>query len=203
MRPLHVLVLAGVAVTAACSASDQPPAEAAAAPAATQQPDRSSPEGKILEAMSAAPAAVASNATIMDWPAEGSSDPTQLRAGTNGWTCFPSDPQALAAGRRDPMCADATSMEFLAAYFEHRDPTVTKVGFMYMLEGDGGSSNTDPYATGPAPDNEWVVTGPHIMLMVPDAATALANVPTDPAQGGPFVMWKGTPYAHVMMPVAR
>jgi hypothetical protein len=26
--------------------------------------------------------------------------------------------------------------------------------------------------------------------------------PTDPKNGGPWVMWKGTPYAHVMVPVS-
>jgi len=26
--------------------------------------------------------------------------------------------------------------------------------------------------------------------------------PTDPKSGGPWVMWKGTPYAHVMVPVS-
>jgi hypothetical protein len=24
---------------------------------------------------------------------------------------------------------------------------------------------------------------------------------TDPWNGGPYVMWKGTPYAHIMVPV--
>ncbi len=38
------------------------------------------------------------------------------------------------------------------------------------------------------------------MLLVPDAAS-LDAIPTDHHSGGPFVMWKGTPYAHVMVPV--
>jgi hypothetical protein len=36
---------------------------------------------------------------------------------------------------------------------------------------------------------------------VPDPAL-LEGIPTDPATGGPYVMWKGTPYQHVMVPVA-
>ena len=39
------------------------------------------------------------------------------------------------------------------------------------------------------------------MLLVPDSKL-LDGVPTDPHAGGPFVMWKGTPYAHVMVPIA-
>jgi hypothetical protein len=70
-----------------------------------------------------------------------------------------------------------------------------------MLAGDEGASNIDPFAEGPTDDNQWIKEGPHLMLIVPDAA-ALETIPTDPKVGGPYVMWKGTPYAHVMVPVA-
>ncbi len=69
-----------------------------------------------------------------------------------------------------------------------------------MLAGDEGS-NIDPFAEAPTPDNEWVVEGPHIMIVVPDPAM-LQGIPTDPNNGGPYVMWKGSPYAHIMIPVA-
>jgi hypothetical protein len=39
------------------------------------------------------------------------------------------------------------------------------------------------------------------MLIVPDPAM-LEGITTDFNLGGPYVMWKGTPYAHVMVPVA-
>jgi hypothetical protein len=38
------------------------------------------------------------------------------------------------------------------------------------------------------------------MLLLPDPAL-LDSYPTDPKNGGPYVMWKGTPYAHLMVPV--
>lgn len=72
----------------------------------------------------------------------------------------------------------------------------------YMLAGDGGASNIDPFAKGPTADNQWIVEGPHLMIIVPDAA-ALGAIPTDPKNGGPYVMWKGTPYAHIMVPTAH
>lgn len=50
------------------------------------------------------------------------------------------------------------------------------------------------------PDNQWVRTGPHLMVIVPDKAL-LEGIPTDPRAGGPYVMWKDTPFAHVMIPV--
>jgi hypothetical protein len=65
-----------------------------------------------------------------------------------------------------------------------------------------GVSNVDPFAAGPTADNQWVVEGPHVMILLPDAKM-LDSLTTDPNTGGPYVMWKGTPYAHVMMPVGE
>ena len=73
---------------------------------------------------------------------------------------------------------------------------------LYMLAGDTGASNIDPYATGPTADNQWVAEGPHIMVIVADPGQ-LEGLPTDPNSGGAYVMWKGTPYAHIMIPVAQ
>jgi type IV pilus biogenesis protein CpaD/CtpE len=44
-----------------------------------------------------------------------------------------------------------------------------------------------------------VVTGPHIMVLPADPK-AVAAVSTDYRTGQPFQMWKGTPYAHIMVP---
>jgi hypothetical protein len=168
--------------------------------AETAAPEPGSRQWKIQNAMSAAPPEIAANATIMDWPAAEGGEPTVLQPGTNGWTCFPNTPAATGASGDDPMCLDGAWLAFADAWMKKTTPNITSVGLGYMLQGDRGGSNTDPYATGPTPDNQWVTTGPHIMLVVPD--TRLLDVlPTDPQSGGPFVMWKGTPYAHVMMPV--
>jgi len=42
--------------------------------------------------------------------------------------------------------------------------------------------------------------GAHIMVLLPDVA-ALKNVSTNSKNGGPWVMWADTPYAHVMIPI--
>jgi hypothetical protein len=98
------------------------------------------------------------------------------------------------------MCLDKQWQEWAAAWIGKRQPKVTGVGVAYMLRGDKGASNTDPYATGPTANNQWVKSGPHIMVVLPDPKQ-LEGIPTDPKSGGPFVMWKGTPYAHIMVPV--
>lgn len=73
----------------------------------------------------------------------------------------------------------------------------------YMLAGEGeaiGVSNTDPFATEPTADNDWVREGPHLMILVPDSA-ALEGLSTDP-RDPVYVMWKDTPYAHIMVKIA-
>ena len=79
-------------------------------------------------------------------------------------------------------------------------PPFEGIGTGYMMVGDRGVSNVDPFATAPTADNQWVEGVPHIMLIVADLKL-LESMPTDPKNGGPYVMWKGTPYAHVMVPL--
>jgi len=76
-----------------------------------------------------------------------------------------------------------------------------KVGFMYMLEGGTDASNTDPYATAPAEANNWIKTGPHVMVV--NAMDLMTGYPTSPTPdtAQPYVMWAGTPYAHLMLPI--
>ena len=71
-----------------------------------------------------------------------------------------------------------------------------------MLAGEPGASNIDPYATEETSDNEWVVEGSHFMILIPDPAM-LEGISTDSKNGGPYVMWKGTPYAHIIVPLGN
>jgi hypothetical protein len=47
----------------------------------------------------------------------------------------------------------------------NKGPARQKLGFIYMLNGDQGSSDTAPYAEKETPDNNWVRTGPHVMIV--------------------------------------
>ncbi|HYT75586.1 MAG TPA: hypothetical protein VEL79_12600 [Vicinamibacterales bacterium] len=146
---------------------------------------------KIKSAMSAAPAAVAKDATIMDMPSM-----KVLRKGTNGWTCIPDGPSPGV----DPMCLDANGMLWADAWMHHKDPPKDKLGFGYMLMGGSDASNTDPFATEPKPGARWVDTGPHVMVM--NIGEKFAGYPTTSANPKvPYVMFPDTPYAHLMLPV--
>jgi hypothetical protein len=157
-------------------------------------------QAKIRDAMSAGPADISRNAAIADFPDTPNGQMKQLRAGTNGWTCMPSTGSGGGVGA-DPMCLDKAWMAWADAYMSKKDPPAGASGIGYMLRGDKGASNTDPFATAPTADNHWVKSGPHIMVLFA-SQSQLDAFPTEPGNGGPFVMWKGTKYAHLMVPTA-
>ena len=145
----------------------------------------------IEQALSAAPPELAKDATVMDWEGK------VLKKGDNGWICMPTPPHLQGTS---PMCNDAVWMEWADAYLNKKDYAGGKFGVSYMLAGDEGASNIDPYAEGPTDDNQWIKEGAHLMILVSDPAQ-LEGISTDPSNGGPYVMWKGTPYVHIMVPV--
>jgi len=151
----------------------------------------------IASAMAAAPAKVAEKATIVSMDASGKM--RTVRQGTNGFTCMADNPETPGP---DPMCMDKNAMEWVHAWIGHKTPTPGKVGFMYMLAGGTDASNTDPYATKPTESNHWVKTGPHVMIVGGDASL-IDSYPknADPDTSTPYVMWPGTPYQHLMIPV--
>ena len=158
---------------------------------ALAQEDASERSALIRNALSAAPPSLAAHAAVVLPTGE------TLREGTNGYTCMPDDP---AVPNNAPMCLDAPWQELIDAWMNRREPRVTRMGISYMLQGDMPVSNTDPFATAPSPDNAWIAAGPpHLMIVLPDASM-LEGYSTDPANGGPWVMWTGTPYVHLMVP---
>lgn len=151
----------------------------------------------IESAMRAAPARVGAGATVVVSNPDGSM--RTLRAGNNGFTCMPDNPTTPGP---DPMCMDAAAMEWAGAWMGHKTPTPGRIGLMYMLSGGTDASNTDPYATHPASNNNWVKTGPHLMVVGADAAFyAMYPKSASPDTSVPYVMWAGSPYQHLMIPI--
>lgn len=156
-----------------------------------------SEEEAIKNALSAAPEAVAKDATVVLF-----GDNMEMRTvkeGTNGFTCMPDNPQSPG---NDPMCLDANGMEWAHAWMTKGQPPAGKIGFGYMLQGGSDASNTDPHAAGPAEGAEWVDTGPHVMIFnVGDAMAGYPSQGDNPDTAQPYVMWADTPYEHLMIPV--
>ena len=189
-----LLVAMGFSTTPSARAAQDkpmpPPGEkAAAAPASDAQ--------LIASAMRAAPAKVAADATVVAPQPDGTM--RTVRAGSNGFTCMADNPTTPGP---DPMCMDKSALEWAGAWMGHKPPPSGKAGLMYMLSGGTDASNTDPYATAPDSSNHWVETGPHVMVVGADAAF-YDQYPksADPDTGAPYVMWAGTPYQHLMVPI--
>jgi hypothetical protein len=141
-------------------------------------------------AMTAAPPDIAHDAAIVRMV---NGTVQTLKKGTNEFTCM--------VAKAGAMCMAPIAMEWAHAWETHTPPP-DKLGFIYMLNGDMGMSNTDPWATKQAPGNHWVKTGPHVMIVGLDVKK-MTGFPrtTDPDPTKPYVMWSGTPYEHVMLPV--
>lgn len=187
MSAQRIVISLTASIFIVAMAAAQPPAKPRGTkPAAGRQ-------AKIARAMQAAPRSIAANATIMDV------DGTILRKGSNGWTCMP----GTEPGSTHPMCNDDVWMQWGAAYAKKAPSVnVTRVGISYMLAGDDNVNNADPFDKHQDPGETWVAEGPHLMIVVPDPK-ALDGISDDPKNGGPYVMWRGTPYAHLMVPVRR
>ena len=168
----------------------------ASAPALAQHAGAMSPEDAVKSAEAAAPKAVAQNATIVVAGPDGRMQ--VIRKGTNNFTCMPDNP---ATPGPDPMCMDQNALAWATAWIGHKEPPSGKVGFMYMLEGGTDASNTDPYAQKPEAGNNWIETGPHVMVV--GAKGMMEGYPrgAKPDTAQPYVMWPDTPYEHLMLPV--
>ncbi len=151
---------------------------------------------KIASAMRGGPPQITSGATLLAWPRVKGDKPELLRAGSNGWVCYArSRPEIDNA-----MCYDPVFQEWMAAIRTHSPLRVSRIGLAYLLAGGFIGSAADPYATGPTPTNDYGRDGPSMMILSPDPS-AYAGLPTK-RSAGPYVMYAGTPYAHIMVPVA-
>ena len=147
----------------------------------------------VAHARAAAPAAIGAGATVVI-------NGEVVAEGSNGWTCMPE----VISGGGAAVCVDAVWGEMLAAVGAKSPFTTSGVGISYMLLGEppgGGVSNSDPFHEDPENADDYVETGPHLMVIVPKEL--LEGMTTDPSSGGPYVMWKDTDYAHIMIPVDR
>lgn len=174
------------------------------------EPDgpHNSVEWKIWAYSSAAPSFIAANCSVVDV------DGTVLREGTNGWTAMAANPRGMADpenGWKDPheampMVGDAPAMQWAMAYMGGKTPEMDTDGWAWMLHGDMGEDNRKPKVIDEdgvikaKADEEWIESGAHLMLLPKDPAS-LEGQTTDFNSGAPYVMFKGTGYDHLMIPV--
>ena len=145
------------------------------------------------KARTGAPPAISANATIAHIDAAGKAVHV-MSQGTNGFTCSLM-PDASGA----PFCADAQGWQFLVDAFTGKpNPTSTAPGIGYMAAGGMHYETPDgQIVMAPGQNTKAVQEPPHWMLLWPvDAATS--GLPTK-ATAPTYIMFAGTPYAHLMI----
>ena len=157
-------------------------------------------EWEIKAYTSAAPAFIGKHATVI-----GASGKV-LREGTNGWRCEPFMPMPKD-GFKHPhetaaACSDKNAVAWANAYKSNNKPELEGDGWIWMIHGDLGVDNFKPYTDGQkdAGHKHFIESGAHMMLM-PKDPSSLDGQTTDYTTGAPYVMFKGTPYVHLMIPL--
>ena len=162
---------------------------AQAPPAGKKVPDAE----YIRKAETGGPRSISSKATIARIEKDGKV--TTLRPGTNSFTCT-----LMPDGSDAPFCGDKNAWPWMVAAMSHRPkPPNSEPGISYMAQ--GGVHYETPkgeIVMEPGANTRTVKEPPHWMLMWPvDPATS--GLPTRPNPMGVYVMFAGTPYAHLMI----
>jgi hypothetical protein len=168
---------------------------------AVQAADKpSGTKSEIARALSAAPPSIAAGAAVVSMDDKGQIK--ELRHGENGWTCIPHDP---ATPMGHPLCLDKNGLDWFEAAMAGRAPDPDKIGYSYMLKGGTVWSNTDFSATKlPPGQRDFIRVPPHIMILNAKLANAsgFPSGQANPDTHKPFVLFGGTPYAVLMIPLS-
>ncbi len=182
-RRIPVAMLALGFVTAGALSAQEPKAQGMATDAAY-----------LATAVAGGPAAISAKAAVARIDAKGMV--TTVRAGTNGFTCVvgvPGDPES-------PFCADKHALQWIVdATAGKPAPTNTAPGIAYMSKGGvHHETATGEIVMAPSATTKAKHEPPHWMIMWPfDAATS--GLPTKENASGVYIMFAGTPYAHLMI----
>ena len=148
----------------------------------------------IANARRGAPPGIARNASVVTLANDGSF--RTLTTGTNSFTCIAGNP---ATPVHAPMCADANALEWVKGWLTHNAPAGGS-GLIYAMSASS-ASNSDPYAAAATADNHWFTLGPHVKILgTPTLMTGYSRLP-QPETTAPFVMWPGTIYEHLVVPL--
>jgi hypothetical protein len=129
----------------------------------------------------------------MIWGAEGTL--IEVKKSENGFICLPT---IMHLPKPDPICMDAAAHQWMTDIMQHAPkPTNTVPGIAYMAAGGahfekGGRVVMEPDGASIVPEP------PHWMVMWPFEATA-TKLPSIPNPSGVYIMFEGTPYAHLMI----
>jgi hypothetical protein len=118
-----------------------------------------------------------------------------VRPGTNGFTCT-----LMADESHTPACGNALGFKWLVAATAHKPvPPAGGMGVVYMAKGSTHYETPEgEIVMAPSAQTKSVREPPHWMLLTP-LDPAATGIPTRPNAGGAYIMFAGTPYAHLMI----
>lgn len=153
-----------------------------------------SQEALIKLSLSAAPAHIAKDAGVILPGADGKM--VEVKKNTNGFTCMPT-----VNGREtpDPMCMDAATGQWVDSLINKAPkPSNTVPGVSYMARGGFHWEKDGKILMEEEAGAKLVKEPPHWMVMWPfdSKATGLSTIPNP---SGVYIMFDGTPYAHLMI----
>jgi len=161
----------------------------------TESPIKGMSKDELIKlSRSGGPAAVSKDATILLPGADGKL--MQAVKGTNGFTCMP-DIDGMKVP--DPICADAASMQWVNDLMSGAPkPTNAVPGVAYMAKGGWYFKKDGKILMENEPGAEAIQEPPHWMIFWP-FENKTVGLPTFPDSFGVYIMWDGTPYAHLMI----
>lgn len=166
----------------ALQAQSRPPAE-----------NREAEAEFIKAAEEGAPERISAQAAIARLEPSGKT--TTVRPGSNGFTCTLMPDESHA-----PYCGDQRGFQWIVAVMSHKPaPPAGGTGIAYMAKGGLHYETPDgEIVMAPTAQTKSVREPPHWMLLTRlDPATT--GIPTRPNAGGTYIMFAGTPYAHLMI----
>ena len=145
-------------------------------------------------ALSAAPKHIAREAGVMVFGADGKL--TEVRKSENGFTCIPT---VMNLPDPDPICMDGAAHQWMTDIMNNAPkPSNTIPGIAYMAKGGSHFEKNKKVVMQKEAGAIVVKEPPHWMVMWPFDPTA-TKLPTAPNPSGSYIMFDGSPYAHLMV----
>ena len=184
-----LLIACSLLVPAVASAGDRPSHKKST----VKDVKAMSEKDQTALALSAAPARIAKDAGVMIYGADGKL--TEAKKGTNGFTCIPT---VMNLPVPDPICMDAASNQWMTDVMNNAPkPSNTVPGIAYMARG-GSHFEKNGKVVMAGEGAKVVKEPPHWMVMWPFDPDA-SQLPTVPNPSGVYIMFEGSPYAHLMI----
>ena len=161
--------------------------------AQSAKPPADSDAAYIRKAETGAPASISKHAKIARLEKGG--NVTVVREGSNEFTCA-----SVPAMGIPSICADKNGWDWMTSAMAQKDkPSNEEPGVAYMMQGGTHFETADgEILMEPNAKTHPVKEPPHWMLLYPFDA-AKTGLPTHPSAGGSYIMFEGTPYAHLMV----